>query len=625
MEFSEVRARWEQILIYSTHSGSRAPLVLDEQEQAVIPSEYDRKRGKPLGEVQKLMSKDLLAGTKAHLARFLREQVRPDGTSTWQKAADEKSVPEEVIKRRGLLMDINWPVAWFAHQVLAENTLRDAYVGPKDTRKEHYSEAERVEFLRSLSCLVAYALKAINENSPEPVTPPAPMSELEFGNALLYMVAEYGHVVLDLPRRLAIESRLQALLGSETGLYLTQDLYRDHTFHMVYVCLLGDFLLQCRLGTEELAVYLCGWCRADSPPLAPADIVRIMRRNWYLTALFHDLGYPLVLLRSVDRLTEFLDCEKIERLRKAIGEARSEAVGKFAKEAEECLRLGRRPAKDELDHGVVSAVVLRHLLAEAVEGDAALEEHWPAIRAIARHNLQDAKFSVGQAGPPPAWKPDNDSISLLLLLCDEAQEWGRVRVDPKRYRQEVAAKMQFGGENPLESQRILHRLAVNVRWEGDGFRFLGDEIILDLIYRPLRRSEESYLAIWLDRTRNFQRVSLADDPAKGKFVSIRVNSFWRHEARDGEELDDLQIVANYVRNHHRWELDRWLDEAWDSGTQRVEYQAPKAKEFGWFKIHLNELAGTTLLPQAPDIGKLFHWLRTYPARLSFRTSSPGLP
>lgn len=275
--------------------------------------------------------------------------------------------------------------------------------------------------------------------------------------------------------------------------------------------------------------------------------------------------------------------------------------------------------KDELDHGVVSAVVLRHLLAEAVEGDAAVEEYWPAIRAIARHNLQDAKFSVGQPGPAPAWKPDNDSISLLLLVCDEAQEWGRVRVDPKRYRQEVAAKMQFGGENPLESQRILHRLAVNVRWEDNCFRFLNDQIIVDLIYRPLRRSEESYLAIWLDRTRTLQRVSLADDTAKGKFVSMYVNSFWRHEAQHGEELDDLQILANYVRNHHRWELDKWLDEAWDPTKERVCYQSPRGKEFGWFKIHLNSLAGTTLLPQAPDISELFHWLRTYPARLSFRT------
>lgn len=616
MEFSEIRARWEQLCIYATHSEDRAPLVLDEQERAVIPSEYDPKRGKLLTEMQPVDG-ELLESTRAFLAAFLEEQVRPDGSDVWKNVG--KLVPDEVRDRHGVLVDIDWPMAWFAYQLLIDAGLRDAYLGPLGTRREHYSTAERVEFLRCLSCLIAYALKAIVEETTEPVPPPAPISELEFANALLYLVAEYAHVVLELPRRLAIEKHLQALLGSETGLYLTQDLYRDHTFHMVYVCLLGDFLLQCETATGPLAEYLYRWCRS-SVTLDRVAILKSMRRTWYLTALFHDLGYPLVLLRTVDKLTEYLDCKMVKRLRDAVGGARMQATKEFVGEAGTLLGLDGL-TEDDLDHGVVSAVMLRHLLEKIAGSSAELEEYQPALRAIARHNLKNVKVAIGQPSLVPASQQDNDAMSLLLLLCDEVQEWGRVRVDPKRYRQEVAAKMQFAGENPLESQRILRFLALSARWDKDRFRFINNEITLDLIYRPLHRSEESYLGIWLDRTRNLQRVALPD--ALGtKFMSIEINSFWKDEAREGrEELDDLEILANYVRNHHRWELDPWLAEAWDETKKRVTYRAPRSGMFGYFNIHLNELAGTDLLPESPNFAEIFHWLRTYPARLSFRTSS----
>jgi hypothetical protein len=71
----------------------------------------------------------------------------------------------------------------------------------------------------------------------DPVRVPGAVTELGFGNAILYLVAEYAHVELGIPRRLSVEKYLRSLLGAETGLYLTEEFYRDHTFHMVYVCL----------------------------------------------------------------------------------------------------------------------------------------------------------------------------------------------------------------------------------------------------------------------------------------------------------------------------------------------------------------------------------------------------
>ncbi|MBU0482860.1 MAG: hypothetical protein KKG47_17345, partial [Proteobacteria bacterium] len=92
------------------------------------------------------------------------------------------------------------------------------------------------------------------------------------------------------------------------------------------------------------------------------------------------------------------------------------------------------------------AVHLENVLREVIRDDDLAASLRPAVYAIARHNLADSDFRVG----PPSGTGDaraNEPLTFLLVLCDEVQEWGRVRVDPLRYREELATKTQFGGEN----------------------------------------------------------------------------------------------------------------------------------------------------------------------------------
>jgi hypothetical protein len=524
---------------------------------------------------------------------------------------------------RGLPVDAEWLITWFVRQVFDSAQLTASYLRESSAGKQNaYSPAERVEFLRCLSCVVSYVLKAMDKKTPEPIAVPAPASELEFSNALLFLIAEYAHVELGITRRLAIGDYLRSLLGVETGLYLTEDLYRDHTFHMVYVCLLGDFLLQCKVRhtrDEPLGSYLYNCYESSAlPQLGRQTIMQFMRRNWCVAALFHDLGYALALLGGVDKLTKYLTSPHIDAMRRSLREAYDKGTKTFCEKGEEVLGRERGFRIKRLDHGVVSALHLEHLLGEVIRDDELTTSLRPAVRAIARHNLSDSTFSVGQVSPGAGDPLQNEPLTFLLVLCDEVQEWGRVRVDPVQYREEVAAKTQFGGSSPLSALRILHYLVLNVQWRPDGFAFDGYKIAFNLIYRALTRAEESYLPISLLRTRNLQRIVLPVNARGMESVQVDVNSYWEVLDRKEKAADDLEILANYVRSAGRWELSGWLTEA--RATQDlVRYADPTSGPGRSFSINVNKLAGTKLLPVEPDLPDIFRWLRTYSARLSART------
>jgi len=185
----------------------------------------------------------------------------------------------------------------------------------------------------------------------------------------------------------------------------------------------------------------------------------------------------------------------------------------------------------------------------------------------------------------------------------------------------VAAKTQFGGENPLSALRILYYLVLNVEWRDGSFHFTGNnKITFDLIYRPLERREESYLAIWLLRSRNLQRVSLPKVKflAYKPFVDISVNAHWRHAGRKTEATDDLEVLANYMCNSDRWELNEWLLEA-RAKKVKVAYDPPSEESYGCFKVNLTKIAGEKLLPVEPDLTDIFKWGKSYSARLWART------
>jgi len=132
-----------------------------------------------------------------------------------------------------------------------------------------------------------------------------------------------------------------------------------------------------------------------------------------------------------------------------------------------------------------------------------------------------------------------------------------------------------------------------------------------LVGRPLRRSEESYLAIWLLRTRNIQRVRFSGPSAEE--ARIKVRSWWKHEGPKAKATDDVEVLASYVRNTHCWELSEWIAEA-RVRRKSISYTEPERGGFGCFEVDVNLLARAGLLPVEPNLAEIFKWLRSYSAR-----------
>ncbi len=620
MEFQTLRERWARLYYYSTYSAARAPLVLEEQEQSETPSPYKPPREEGVEECLELAN-EIREDTVNVLADYLFSHKQPDGKDFWN--VFKTVVPKELADRQSLPVDADWLLSWFTFQLLGPSELWDSYVAKSNKpTKERPTNAEVVNFLRNVASLVCYVLRVIKKKEVKLVPPPPPINELVLAESILFLVAEYAHVDVGLPRRLSIERHLLSLLEAETGLYLTKQFHRDHTFHVVYVCLLGDFLLQCRVKGKLFSDYLCSYL--DGQRQRTDKLKReYIRQNWYVASLFHDLGFPLALLGSVSGLTKFLASKEIDDLHNSIEKRRQQGVAVLSKSANEVFQIDSSSKSPRMAHGVISGFHLNHLL-DVVMRDSKLSKRLrPAVRAMVLHDQPESQFSVGEGHDRHKGKKMSEPLTLLLVLCDEMQEWGRVRVDPKRYRHEIAAKTQFGGSNPLASMKILDYLCLNLRRNGKAFEFVNNKICMDLVYRPLNRAEESYIHIWLLRTRNLQRVSFFKTGRRA-FLPITVKAHWQESAPKRNAGDDFDILSDYVRNGHHWELNEWLVEA-KARKQRVRYDGlpddsrDDSQHNPWksFSIDVHKLGGSRLLPEEPDLQDIFRWLRTYAARISF--------
>lgn len=219
--------------------------------------------------------------------------------------------------------------------------------------------------------------------------------------------------------------------------------YRDHVAHVFRVWVLGCVILlrdDCRyLNNIEIAKE----CKIN-----PYEKISI----WTLIALTHDLGYPLETASNIidttrDMMTAFISNPVVtmdlsfngvqnsmndfilrlmsSKMRK-VSELENGEV-KYVARLQSKYYFKFQKSLEHNKHGVLSAIIIYKLLLYFLESDFTINEDYrfnssdvnqfyirrDILRAIASHTCADV------------YQMNQNSFSFLLIICDDAQAWGR--------------------------------------------------------------------------------------------------------------------------------------------------------------------------------------------------------
>lgn len=229
-------------------------------------------------------------------------------------------------------------------------------------------------------------------------------------------------------------------------LYGTQKSYRDHVVHIFRTWLLGAYILVRKDGDGYFAdVIVVEGSTRDGVQLNFLEIVSM----WTIVALCHDLGYPLeksqkILNKTKEMMQYFVSNPQLnadmsfsgiqDYINNYIVKLMSSKMIK--KEGDGDFYSGRIQPKyfiklskslERSSHGVLSAIILYKTLVYFLESDFNINEDYffnkddvrqfylrrEILRAISAHTCRDI------------YHLNTNTLSFLLILCDELQEWDR--------------------------------------------------------------------------------------------------------------------------------------------------------------------------------------------------------
>jgi hypothetical protein len=158
------------------------------------------------------------------------------------------------------------------------------------------------------------------------------------------------------------------------------------------------------------------------------------------------------------------------------------------------------------DHGIAGWLYVQWLL-KRIDADPAAFA--PALNAILRHNL-----------PEQTVHADQEPLTLLLMLCDHLQEWGRPRVTPYALAQGTLEALRFSERQVFPRKEraatlVIHGLTVQPPQPGSGPpatnsvtlpapRYTRQKVNFELTYNePIEGGFEPAIS-WLLLTRDLQ-------------------------------------------------------------------------------------------------------------------------
>lgn len=310
----------------------------------------------------------------------------------------------------------------------------------------------------------------------------------------------------------------------ESLLYGASEYYRDHIFHAIRTWLIGIFcLLHDKNSPFINSIQIDGV--AEEEPFANRINFFEKLSIWTISALCHDLGYPLeksqqILEKTKNMMKEFVPNPMVlsnfafTGIQDNINEYIIKFMSTKMKEAAKENRTGSGCGKDinriyhgriqpkyylkytksleKNKHGIISAVIIYKMLLYFIESDFNLNDDYvynmenarqfyirrEILRSIASHTCSDI------------YNIKNTTFSSLLFICDEMQEWGRkswndlyTNVNPDSV---VLSIITFDAKNIEYSEEITVN---NIKEE---------QLIIDNIVRLYSKQFDKYQLIFRD-------------------------------------------------------------------------------------------------------------------------------
>lgn len=301
-------------------------------------------------------------------------------------------------------------------------------------------------------------------------------------------------------------------------LYGASEYYRDHIFHSIRTWLIGVF---CLLHEENKSkfidnIQIDGVSEKDSF----ANEINFFEKlsMWTISALCHDLGYPLeksqqILEKTKNMMKEFVSNPTVFSNFgfNGIQDNINDYIVKFMStkmklinnisETEEKAYNGRIQPKyylkytkslERSSHGIISAVIIYKMLLFFLESDFNLNDDYKYTVEDARqfYIRREILRSIASHTCSDIYNVKNTTFSSLLYICDEMQEWGRkswndlyTNVNPDN----ITLSIEKFNSEFIEYREEIKMTNVNE-----------EELIVDNIVRLYTRQFDTYQLVFRD-------------------------------------------------------------------------------------------------------------------------------
>jgi len=253
----------------------------------------------------------------------------------------------------------------------------------------------------------------------------------------------------------------------ERVLYGSESTYRDHITHVVRVWLIGVYLLTGPASIEDVCIDFPAWGRTpnrtsdqEQQAALQAALVTSPERwaMWTVVALCHDLGYPLEQTHQINdvidnmlahfgniavgryrysfqphhqplnEMTLRVIPSRIEQLRRARGkdELTASRSGDYRTVLQTKYYTKFAHSLEDFHHGIISCLVLMKTLIYFMETDYSAGEGGLTLEDARQfHIRREMLRAIASHTCPEVYHLRIDTLSFLLILCDQLQQWGR--------------------------------------------------------------------------------------------------------------------------------------------------------------------------------------------------------